>query len=882
SLGGTWSVLVGHGDAAIWRPDVAAAAGPWKPVEVPSGNLVLPDSDGDGAWQAVGELHERTGCVWVRRTFDLDPVRAGRDAVLRWGGIRFGASAWINGRPVTRHVPIGPHAAVLPQELLKAGSNEIVLRVTGWAGVPRSASGYPLLPVGGSTQSWGGKGPGIYADLWLEFYDDVYAKWVLAMPDVAAGAVTLRVWLDGSRPVAEDVALEAIVREPGGHAVLARATATAPAGTGSAAPVDIVCRLADVKAWTPRTPHLYEAEIVTRLGPAVCDRVRFTFGMREVTVKDGRFSLNGLPLWLRGSNLVNEWLWGDRYNDNVVDYLIAEARAMNLNCFRTHTQPPPAAWLDVADAHGMMILAEMPLLYNHADFGYTPEEYDVLHRNAMLDLTGWITRMWNHPSIILWVLSNESRHDNAWESGPYYRCAKALDPTRLCMRTGEHVVGTPDMADIHTCFNVVRDAEGQLLLDMARLAEHKDPTRPLTNTEYMNRMWDPSGRWLRRANHPDYPLYYAECATEHTEAMRRLRIDCLLPYMYAGWTRLRGAMDWRDDYPTPMAAALHSSMAPVLASLEMFDRNYPAGGRVPTHLTLINETHDLVEAVVTLYVTAENPLFVPDAGALEAAVWTDAFAVTLGPDSLQRLPVRVAIPAAEGSYYLAAVLTREGDSPVVSQRVIHAVDAAASVAGLSGRRVALLGGDEAIRRWLADNGCRIVEPAAATIDADVVLVWDAAALSDEQRALAPALRTFASGGRRVVVANQTAWTWTDLVDCRIGLPSPANRNPVICSRAHAYEGASHPLLDGIPADWLWRWNGLPGAIANETLLDGAALAAGRKILWASRDVYPMVLSVPVGRGEILMNQLHIRGRISPAADACDPVAERMLANLLTR
>jgi len=38
-------------------------------------------------------------------------------------------------------------------------------------------------------------------------------------------------------------------------------------------------------------------------------------------------------------------LWGDRYNDNVVDYLVAEARAMNLNCFRTYTQPPPAAWL---------------------------------------------------------------------------------------------------------------------------------------------------------------------------------------------------------------------------------------------------------------------------------------------------------------------------------------------------------------------------------------------------------------------------------------------------------------------------------------------------------------------------------------------------------
>lgn len=74
--------------------------------------------------------------------------------------------------------------------------------------------------------------------------------------------------------------------------------------------------------------------------------------------------------------------------------------------------------------------------------------------------------------------------------------------------------------------------------------------------------------------------------------------------------------------------------------------------------------------------------------------------------------------------------------------------------------------------------------------------------------------------------------------------------------------------------------GLPGIIANETLMGGPALDGARKILWASRDCYPMVLSVPVGAGEIVMNQLRLRGRISRDSDTYDPVAERMLANLL--
>ena len=43
----------------------------------------------------------------------------------------------------------------------------------------------------------------------------------------------------------------------------------------------------------------------------VLDEVTFRFGMREIGVKDRNYKLNGKNLWLRGSNLVFEWNWGD-------------------------------------------------------------------------------------------------------------------------------------------------------------------------------------------------------------------------------------------------------------------------------------------------------------------------------------------------------------------------------------------------------------------------------------------------------------------------------------------------------------------------------------------------------------------------------------------
>ena len=75
-------------------------------------------------------------------------------------------------------------------------------------------------------------------------------------------------------------------------------------------------------------------------------------------------------------------------------------------------------------------------------FQFTPEEYEIWHQNVLIDAAGWMSRLWNHPSVIMWVLSNESRRDNEWEEGPYQDFVNQLDPTRSTLRTG--TTGTRD------------------------------------------------------------------------------------------------------------------------------------------------------------------------------------------------------------------------------------------------------------------------------------------------------------------------------------------------------------------------------------------------------------------------------------------------------
>ena len=869
-LAGAWEGLLDHGDQEMWRTEEAAKVD-WKPVDI---STHLPPQLG-----VKREAFPKVKCAWIRRQFDVPAARARRGAVLRWGGIRFGATVWINGSQVGSHPVMGPHAMLLPKGTLQAGRNDIVLKMPGWAGIPMSASGRPLIPTGSGTQGWGPKSPCVYDEIWLDFYDRAYVRTVLAMPDVDNRTVAFRIAMEAAGKLPEQVDLSARVVPVGGKAA---------AGTGSAVAdakgrADLVVPVKNPKLWTPDEPNLYEAEITARAAGKACDQVRFRFGMRQVGIRGGRYVLNGRPLWLRGSNLVFEWQWGGPeglFNRQVKRYIVDEARLMNLNSFRTHTIPPPARWLDTADEGGTMIWAELPVLYNYRDFQFTPSEYEVFHKHALLDAIGWVGKLGNHPSVILWVISNETNVDNEWEAGPYYRHVKKLDPTRPALRSGG-IGGTPDVLDIHTCGNWGGPNEGSLLVDIARQVKERDGKRPLSNSEYMNKFADRdyySHKWLGGPRNPATDLVFAEFAAEHTEAMRRARFDGLLPYMYAGWTSLRRRAPWRSEFPCPMAAALHSSMAPVLASLDLFDRNFLPGIKQTTPLVLINELHEDVEVQVDLLLTGEDPQFVPDEQALAAATWRDGFKATLQADSFATRQVEWPVPEKEGSWFLAAVVRRAGDTPVISQRVVRAIDPAATAKGVGSPNVCLLGAPAAAEKWLKRWKIPVVTAApGGRIAGDVAVIWDKAALAGDARPDVQAVRRFVADGGRLVVLAERGWDWKELLDVELVKAKS--------SRTFAYSRARREaVLKGVAGtEFMKRLNGLPGTAA-EVYITGPAVEADTctKLMWVCDPDKPALIRVASGQGEILFTTLALRTRITPANATYDPAAERMLLNLIAR
>ena len=862
-LNGVWQFARGKGDEGAERP-AGQAKLQWQPVDLPG-----------QFFQGDPKLATSVRFVWAKRAFTVSEAQAQGLAVLRWNRISLGATAFVNGRQVGHNEPTGPYQVILPTGVLRPGENEIVLKIPGAAGVRKAKSGYFLFPSGFATCHRRGM-PAVTDDVWIDFADAVYLKWVLAIPDLAGSRVRIRATPTGLERV-EGLRLSAEVRPWPKGKVAGRGEMQArlvpdpdPLG-GEHFAVDVP--MPGFKPWTHEERNLYTAEVKVTQGEKVLDTATFRFGMREIAVADGNYKLNGRNLWLRGSNLVFEWNWGDIITGKEIDYLVTEAREMSLNCFRTHTQPPPRLWADVCDEHGTLILAEFPCLYNYRDYKFTPDEYAVWHRNTLLDAAGWMARLWNHPSVIMWVLSNESRRDDAWETGPYQDLVNRLDPTRPTMRTG--TTGTRDNYDVHTCGNVTRDLHEGRLHTAVQSWFRPAKGRTVTNSEYMNVFKRSPWQWAGADDKEADALAVAQIGMEHTEAMRRARLDCILPYMYAGWTRTRRGGDvWKAGYARPLSACWHSSLSPVLASLDLFDANYLAGQEVTTQVHLINDSWHDAKIHVDLLLTRECPELIPEAACFEEPVAKWSYDYELAADSIRKAPVTWRLPDQEGSYWLTARTTGIAGRPVLSQRFVRAIAPPVVPEAARARTFVVLGGDRAAAAFFSSRGLR-TSTALDALDPGrhMVVIWGAAAVTAEQRKRAKALCGFAAAGGRVVVLAARSWNWAELCAMRIGGPGG--------SRVFPHKGVEHALLADIAPTWLTRWNGLPGTVAVASL-QGPALKGATRLLWVQDPKAIVAAEVPAaaGGGRILFAQLDVQRRLDRSTPRYDPVAERVMLNLL--
>ena len=149
-----------------------------------------------------------------------------------------------------------------------------------------------------------------------------------------------------------------------------------------------------VVLWDEFNPALYELKATLNIQGDLPDTEEICFGMRELSVKNTRFMLNGEPIFLRGNHDGGQFpLKADPAMDKATWlHILGIYKQYGLNHVRFHTWCPPEAAFQAADELGLLFQIEMASS----------------HYSELLPI---MTTYGNHPSFGMVSLTNEQDHN---------------------------------------------------------------------------------------------------------------------------------------------------------------------------------------------------------------------------------------------------------------------------------------------------------------------------------------------------------------------------------------------------------------------------------------------------------------------------------------
>ena len=337
--------------------------------------------------------------VWYRRTFNVDENLSGKRLILHFGAVDYECDVWINGTHAINH--IGGHTCfqVDITEFVRVGSNEIKVRAKD--------DSFDLEKPRGK-QYWGERSrnifytrtTGIWQTVWLETVNENHLARVWLTPDFDNFALEVEYELNGNLPATLETTLIA------GDTELARHTTRTSENKGSfkiniSQPANSRWDFNHDLIWTPERPNLIDVMFKVIYNGKVTDTVKSYFGMRKVSIENGRFMLNNLPYYQK--LLLDQGYWEESLltapNDEAFVTDIRLAKEMGFNGVRKHQKIEDPRFFYHADKMGFLVWAEMPAAYKYS------RKYV---QRITHEWTEQIFRDYNHPCIIVWTPLNES------------------------------------------------------------------------------------------------------------------------------------------------------------------------------------------------------------------------------------------------------------------------------------------------------------------------------------------------------------------------------------------------------------------------------------------------------------------------------------------
>ncbi len=429
SLDANWKFHLGDDWPKALRLDKAGAnAGPasektfsdaaWRPVNLPHDWAIeLPfdkNADMNHGYRAVGPGFETNSIGWYRRAFELPKADEGKRIYLTFDGVYRDATIFVNGWIVRRHeggyYPIREDIT----DVVKYGERNVIA-------VKVDATKF---------EGWFYEGAGIYRHAWLEKTAPVaiapdgifvYSQFKNNAP---RGAAAIHVEADVLNKLtnAVNAVVNCEVIAPDGKSV-AKFKGSQQVGGELQATLKLQSKVASPVLWSPESPKLYKLVTTVSVDGKTVDQKETVFGIRTAVFDPNKgFLLNGKHYEIYGTcNHQDHAGVGAAIPDALQEFRINQLKKFGCNGIRTSHNPPTPELLDACDRLGMLIMDENRLLGSDSE---NMRKWDVM-----------IRRDRNHPSIIIWSVSNEEFTVEGNDQGrntarSMQNYVHRLDPTR--------------------------------------------------------------------------------------------------------------------------------------------------------------------------------------------------------------------------------------------------------------------------------------------------------------------------------------------------------------------------------------------------------------------------------------------------------------------
>jgi hypothetical protein len=418
-----WQFLVDR-TGALKVNDVTTAPG-WRNVRVGL------------SWNAQFEdLRDYMGVAWYRTSLDVPQLDKGKRAILRFGAVDYFSEVFINDKSIGTHEGGYTPFTFDVTDAVKPGANKLAVRVIdppmdekeNRAHFPEML--YNEIPHG--KQNWYVQTGGIWQAVWLDIKPQVYIKsaQVMTRPDGTIRAVVItsnplswptppsRSPSSAPHPTVND--LKGRVIDPSGQAVELQFR------RGEDDYWILQGRVNNPLLWSLNQPNLYTLDI-TLLEDHFSDR----FGFRTFEARDGKLYLNGEPFYMIAAldqDFYPETIYTPPSEAFVRDEML-KGKRLGLNMLRCHIKVPDPVYLKVADEVGMLVWYEIP---SWNDFNHYSGKAAARGEKTFAEM---VERDWNHPSIVIQSVINESWGANLkqedqrkWLRAAYERAKKLTAP----------------------------------------------------------------------------------------------------------------------------------------------------------------------------------------------------------------------------------------------------------------------------------------------------------------------------------------------------------------------------------------------------------------------------------------------------------------------